>query len=80
MSLTLVGFGFSAYLTYRELFSIHAICEECATSAGFLTVLMCLSVWQFLRGDDDAAAARRYAVRAERSSRVGDAARQRLLS
>jgi len=56
MSLTLVGFGFSAYLTYRELFSIHAICEECATSAGFLTVLMCLSVWQFLRGDDDTAA------------------------
>jgi uncharacterized membrane protein len=55
MTLTLVGFGFSAYLTYRELFSIHAICEECATSAGFLTVLMCLSVWRFLRGDDDAA-------------------------
>jgi uncharacterized membrane protein len=54
MSLTLVGFGFSAYLTYRELFSIHAICEECATSAGFLTVLMCLSVWRFLRGDDGA--------------------------
>jgi uncharacterized membrane protein len=52
MSLTLVGFGFSAYLTYRELFSIHAVCEECATSAGFLTVLMCLSVWRFLRGDD----------------------------
>jgi uncharacterized membrane protein len=58
MSLTLVGFGFSAYLTYRELFSIHAICEECATSAGFLTVLMCLSVWRFLRGDDDAATTR----------------------
>jgi uncharacterized membrane protein len=58
MSLTLVGFGFSAYLTYRELFSIHAICEECATSAGFLTVLMCLSVWRFLRGDDDGAEAR----------------------
>jgi uncharacterized membrane protein len=53
MSLTLVGFGFSAYLTYRELFSIHAVCEECATSAGFLTVLMCLSVWRFLRGDAD---------------------------
>ncbi len=55
MSLALVGFGFSAYLTYRELFSIHAICEECATSAGFLTVLMCLSVWRFLRGEDDSA-------------------------
>jgi uncharacterized membrane protein len=53
MALTLVGFGFSAYLTYRELFSIHAICEECATSAGILTVLMGLSVWRFLRGDPD---------------------------
>jgi len=58
MSLTLVGFGFSAYLTYRELFSIHAVCEECATSAGFLTVLMCLSVWRFLRGEAGAGAQR----------------------
>jgi uncharacterized membrane protein len=58
MALTLVGFGFSAYLTYRELFSIHAICEECATSAGFLTVLMGLSVWRFLRGDADLEAPR----------------------
>ena len=51
MALTLVGFGFSAYLTYRELFSIHAICEWCASSAGIMTVLMCLSIWRFLRGD-----------------------------
>jgi uncharacterized membrane protein len=51
MALTLVGFAFSAYLTYRELFSIHAICEWCASSAGILTVMMCLSVWRFLRGD-----------------------------
>jgi uncharacterized membrane protein len=58
MSLTLVGFGFSAYLTYRELFSIHAVCEECATSAGFLTVLMCLSVWRFLRGETGTSAPR----------------------
>jgi uncharacterized membrane protein len=50
MSFTLVGFGFSAYLTYRELFSIHAICEECATSAVLMTVIMGLSVWRFLRG------------------------------
>ncbi len=42
MALTLVGFAFSAYLTYRELFSIHAICEWCATSAGILTIMMCL--------------------------------------
>lgn len=39
LGLTLVGFGFSAYLTYREIYSIHAICEECATSAVFLTLL-----------------------------------------
>jgi uncharacterized membrane protein len=51
MSFTLVGFGFSAYLTYRELFSIHAICEWCASSAVIMTVMMCLSVWRFLRGD-----------------------------
>jgi uncharacterized membrane protein len=50
MAFTLVGFGFSAYLTYRELFSIHAICEWCASSAGIMTVLMGLSVWRFLRG------------------------------
>jgi uncharacterized membrane protein len=50
MAFTLVGFGFSAYLTYRELFSIHAICEWCASSAVIMTVLMCLSAWRFLRG------------------------------
>jgi len=53
MSFTVVGFGFSAYLTYRELFSIHAVCEWCASSAGIMTVLMGLAVWRFLRGDDD---------------------------
>ncbi len=51
MAFTLVGFGFSAYLTYRELFSIHAICEWCASSAVIMTVMMFLSVWRFLRSD-----------------------------
>jgi uncharacterized membrane protein len=51
MALTLVGFGFSAYLTYRELFSIHAVCEWCASSAVILTVMTCLSVWRFLRSE-----------------------------
>jgi uncharacterized membrane protein len=50
---TVGGFGFSAYLTYRELFSIHAVCEECATSAGLMTILMLLSIWRFLRGEPD---------------------------
>ena len=47
---TLAGFGFSAYLTYRELFSIHAICEWCASSAGIMTILMLLAIWRFLWG------------------------------
>ncbi len=55
-ALVLGGFGFSLYLTYRELFTLHEVCEECVTSAVFMTVLACLSVWRFLRGDDPRAA------------------------
>ncbi len=50
--LVLGGFGFSLYLTYRELFTLHEVCEECVTSAVIMTVLACLSVWRFLRGED----------------------------
>lgn len=38
-ALTLIGFGFSVYLTYRELFSIHAICSWCVSSAIVFTLL-----------------------------------------
>jgi uncharacterized membrane protein len=51
VAFTVIGFGFSAYLTYRELFSIHRICEYCVSSAVIVTILMCLAVWRFLRGD-----------------------------
>jgi uncharacterized membrane protein len=51
VAFTVVGFGFSAYLTYRELFSIHNICEWCVSSTVIVTVLMCLAIWRFLRGD-----------------------------
>ena len=51
VAFTVVGFGFSAYLTYREQFSIHRICEWCVSSAVLVTVLMCLAIWRFLRGD-----------------------------
>jgi uncharacterized membrane protein len=51
VAFTVVGFGFSAYLTYRELFSIHAVCEWCVSSAIVMTLLMCLAIWRFLRGD-----------------------------
>jgi uncharacterized membrane protein len=50
LGLTLVGFGFSAYLTYRELFSIHAICEWCASSAVILTLLLIGAVTRYLLG------------------------------
>ncbi|MDQ6816306.1 MAG: vitamin K epoxide reductase family protein [Actinomycetota bacterium] len=49
LGLTLVGFGFSAYLTYRELFSIHAICEWCAASAVIMTILFGCSIARYLR-------------------------------
>jgi uncharacterized membrane protein len=66
VALTVVGFGFSAYLTGRELFSIHAICEWCVSSAVIMTLLTCLSTWRFLRGDATARAA-------EPESRIADA-------
>jgi uncharacterized membrane protein len=38
--MALVGFGFSAYLTYLELFVIDAICQWCVTSAALMTLLL----------------------------------------
>ena len=52
VAVTTVGFGFSAYLTYRELFSIHAVCEWCVSSAVILTLLVSLAVWRFMLGDE----------------------------
>jgi uncharacterized membrane protein len=49
--IALIGFGFSAYLTYRELFSIHAICEWCVGSAVCMTVIVVLTAIRFLRGE-----------------------------
>jgi uncharacterized membrane protein len=49
--LTLIGFGFSGYLTYRELFSIHAICEWCASSAVILTLLTICAAFRYVIGD-----------------------------
>jgi uncharacterized membrane protein len=57
LGLTLIGFGFSAYLTYRELFSIHAICEWCASSAVILTILFVCACWRYVTVSDDVAPA-----------------------
>ncbi|HEX4282170.1 MAG TPA: vitamin K epoxide reductase family protein [Solirubrobacteraceae bacterium] len=45
--LSLIGFGFSLYLTYREVFTIHAICSWCVSSAivfALLTVVQTIRV------------------------------------
>jgi uncharacterized membrane protein len=73
VAFTLVGFGFSLYLTYRELFSIHHICEWCVSSAVIVTILMCLSVWRFLRGDPAARAAQAELIRGETAAPLGAA-------
>ena len=51
LGLTLIGFLFSGYLTYRELFSIHAICEWCASSAVILTILLICAVIRYVVGE-----------------------------
>ena len=46
-----IGFGFSAYLTYLELFTINAICQWCVASAAVMTLLFlisCLRAYRFL--------------------------------
>ena len=51
-AIALPGFGFSMYLTYRELYSIHAICAWCVTSAILMTLLAILTSVRFVRGGD----------------------------
>ena len=49
VAFTVVGFGFSAYLTYREIWSIEAICMWCVFSAIVLTLLAIVCVARLLR-------------------------------
>ena len=53
--LALGGFGFSAYLTYLELFEIDAICQWCVASAVLMTALAAVTVTRMLRADSAAA-------------------------
>jgi uncharacterized membrane protein len=50
----LVGTLFSAYLTYLELFVIHAVCEWCVASAALMVAaLLCAAfgVWHLAKED-----------------------------
>lgn len=49
--ISLVGLGFSAWLTYVELAKIHAICQWCVASAIIMTLLAIVSVIRLLRVD-----------------------------
>jgi uncharacterized membrane protein len=50
-SLGILAFGFSLYLTYRELFTIHAICSWCVSSAIVFTLLAIVGTSRVLRLD-----------------------------
>lgn len=49
LALSLIGFGFSLYLTYLELAVIDAVCQWCVASAVLMTVLFGLSVLRAIR-------------------------------
>jgi uncharacterized membrane protein len=50
-AIALTGAGFSLYLTYLELFEIHAICIWCVVSAALMVALAVLSVVRLLEVD-----------------------------
>jgi uncharacterized membrane protein len=46
--MALAGFGFSAWLTYVELFEIDAICQWCVASAVIMTALAVVTSLRFV--------------------------------
>ncbi|MGH2909680.1 MAG: vitamin K epoxide reductase family protein [Solirubrobacteraceae bacterium] len=52
LGMTLFGVCFSGYLTYRELFTLHEICEECVASAVLVTLLFIGAAWRFVATDE----------------------------
>ncbi len=45
---SLVGFGYSLYLTYLELFKIEAICQWCVASAVLMTLIFAANTTRML--------------------------------
>ena len=54
--MTVIGVAFSGYLTYRELFTLKTICEECATSAVLMLLLFLAAGTRYVLGDPAAPA------------------------
>ena len=51
LGMTVIGVAFSGYLTYREVFTLKTICEECATSAVLMLVLFFGAAARYVLGD-----------------------------
>ena len=49
--MTVIGVGFSGYLTYREVFTLKTICEECAASAVLMLLLFLAATTRYVLGD-----------------------------
>ena len=47
LAVSSTGLIFSAYLTYLELFQIHAICQWCVMSAILVTIIFFVSLAEF---------------------------------
>src|SRR6201994_4558215 len=52
--MTVIGVCFSGYLTYRELFTLKTICEECAASAVLMLLLFLAAAARYVLGDPPA--------------------------
>ena len=50
-AIALSGFGFSMYLTYREIFTIKAICQWCVGSAVLMTLLAILTTVRLVKAE-----------------------------
>ncbi len=71
----LVSFGFSAWLTFVELFIIEAICAWCVTSATLITLALILAVLRALGGASQAGSGDRSAPDPQRPEPIPPASR-----
>ena len=51
LAMTVLGVCFSGYLTYRELFTLKMVCEECAASAVMMGLLFVGAATRYVLGD-----------------------------
>ena len=51
LAMTVIGVCFSGYLTYREVFTLKTICEECAASAVLMLILFLCAATRYVLGD-----------------------------